>query len=238
VTALVGPKRHAMSNTSTIVELVGPAGAGKSTITRALAERNADIETGFRIRRAAYAPRFAQAVLSACVSGVPVRGGVLGWRTMAYLDTLQRVLTTRRAEPRITLFDQGPVFLLSLLSELTSIDPQAPSIRWWDRRIRCWARTLDLIVWLDAPDEILADRMDRRPQRHRMKHALAPERRVFFRECRQRFSKVVAALTAHGPVQVVRLDTSARSLDETLAEVETAVRACEARKRRVCWRDE
>lgn len=238
MSVLAAPNRHATSNASTIIELLGPAGAGKSTVTRALVERNVDIESDFRIRRAAHVPRFALAALSACVSGVPFRSGILGWRTAAYLETLQGVLTARRTEPRITVFDQGPVFLLSLLSELAGIDPPSSSLRWWDRQIRRWARTLDLIVWLDAPDEILAERMDRRQQRHRMKHAPAAERGLFFRICRQRFSSVVAALTEHGPVEVVRLNTAAGSLEETLAEVETAMRACEARKRRARGRGE
>ena len=151
-----------------LVELVGPAGAGKSTVFQALVSRRGDVETMPVLSRRPYTGVLLTSLLS--VLAMLVRRKALRQRTreqvvmMGYLQALPRVLDKRQPRERIVVFDQGPIYFLT-----------RPSLHderlrdWRDRMVDTWSSRLDAVVWLDAPAEILIDRINSRDKSHALK---------------------------------------------------------------------
>ena len=97
--------------------------------------------------------------------------------------------------------------------------------RWWDDMLRLWARELDVIVWLDAPDEVLRDRINGRAQNHRQKGRQADEAHGFLARYRLAFEGALRTMEALGTPEVLRFDTermSTAQLTNTLQPILTA----------------
>jgi shikimate kinase len=209
-----------------LVELAGPAGAGKSTVFRALVARDATIEGRPSLRKREYAGVLASEMLG--VARTLLRDRAYLPRVtpqqihmMAYLQALPRVLDRAgSAASRTLALDQGPIYLLTRRS-LTSERLAA----WRRRVVQTWAPLLDVVVWLDAPDEVLVERINSREKRHRLQgspeatalEALAESRAVY-----ERASHELEQTGLTRPI-VLRFDTSVRSAEEIADEVLAAL---------------
>ncbi len=78
---------------------------------------------------------------------------------------------------------------------------------WWRDTAREWARALDVVVLLDAPDAVLADRVRERAKPHPMKHKTDAEIATFSATYREAYAGVISALTAENHVRVVSLSS-------------------------------
>lgn len=196
------------------VELVGPAGAGKSTIFASLVRRG-----GIRgmpvLSRSRWAPLLLAELLRA-VSTI-VRAGAVGrqWNgdrlmMMAYLQALPRVLARpRTAATRAVVFDQGPIFFL------TRPVFQDPRLRAWrERTFQLWFSVLDAVVLLEAPDHVLIDRVNAREKVHRMKGRPEPAALEFIADGRAAFDHAIRAFEVQAPGTLARFDTSRCSADD------------------------
>jgi shikimate kinase len=207
-----------------LVELAGPPGAGKSTVFRSLLARDQTIEGRPGLRTREYAGAFTREVLA--VLGTLARERYRSRvtleqvRMMAYLQALPRILE-RAPSPdrRIIAFDQGPVYYLTrptLTNERLA--------RWRRRVLHTWAPLLDVVVWLDAPDAVLVERINSRDKWHRLKGG--PEGRALevLTESRAAYETVLRELEMrrHGPA-ILRFDTSRRSADAIAHEVLAAL---------------
>jgi shikimate kinase len=139
---------------------------------------------------------------------------------MAYLQALPRVL--ERADPatsRTIALDQGPIYLLTRRS-LTS-----ERLGTWRRRVvQRWAPLLDVVVWLDAPDALLVERINARDKRHRLQGSAEGTALEALAESRAVYERVLGELETGRPSWVVlRFDTSVRSADEIADEVLAAL---------------
>ena len=193
----------------TLVELVGPAGAGKTTLVRALVEGGA--REGIDLPRLPY----MSALLGSAFQLLPalaMRPGHSRWfsrselRSAAYLDAWHRMIGSVRG---VTLLDQGPVYRLASLKEFGPyLTDSRAFATWWSAALERWARSLDLIVLLDAPDEILLERINGRAQDHLVKGT--DERTVerFLARYRTAFDHVVGAMRTLGGPEVISFDTS------------------------------
>jgi len=167
-----GQKRHR------IVEVVGPAGAGKTTLCKLLS-----LTQGIRlgnfpdVRKAANAPffiRYGLGLTPTWVCASRSDGRRLSRREFAWLTILSGWPMVLKKELKrndgIILLDQGPVYLLS---ELDAFGPDylkdRRTERFWQMRYRQWAATLDAVVWLDAADQDLLDRIRSREKEHIVK---------------------------------------------------------------------
>ena len=118
----------------------------------------------------------------------------------------------------IALLDQGPVFMLAWLYRLGLENLKGQSTRkWWNSAYKRWADTLDMVIWLDASDVTLVERVRARERSHGIKEKSDPEAFEFLARWRAAYEQVLAALTVddRGP-KVFHIDTAQHSLDEVV----------------------
>ena len=219
-----------------VVELAGPAGAGKTTLVRELqASRPATTTVGVQVG----APRLAAAILAGTPRLATARALAPGrwWtrdelRTLAYLGAWRRPVLEHHGSETMLLLDHGPVFRLAKLSAFGP--PMVGSRtfdRWWTGLARDWGRLLDVVVYLDAPDDVLLRRIEARPRAHRVRGAHQDEATEFLARYRTSYRRALDAVAAGGS-HVVEVDTSAHRPRQLAELVLAAIRDEPARSPR------
>ena len=211
--------------TGGVVELAGPAGAGKTTVATALTRMLPGTRLGpppgrFATVRA-LVPATPMLLASRSAAGDGKRWSQPEIRSVGYLLAWQRTLAT--PEPgRLLLLDHGPVFRLAMLAAHGPAMTRTPTFRqWWRRTARDWAGLLDAVVCLDAPDEVLRSRIDARDRAHRVRHASRSEAEAFLARYREAFAAALELVASAG-TPVFHVDTSA-PLDEVTHVVRSRI---------------
>ena len=209
---------HPAGRRPLVVELVGPAGAGKSALSQCLARRPGVMRASvWNLPRGWW---LLNAVRSLPTLALCARARPFPWedvRQLIRLRTLRQVVERRPTQhvPLVVL-DEGPVFALAWLRlfghQRRRGDALAP---WWQRALEEWAAALDLVVLVNAPDAVLVERIRGREKTHRVKHRTDAEIGAFLAAYRDAFDDVIAALTAQNDVQVVTLDSDGEVIDRT-----------------------
>lgn len=212
-----------------MVELVGPAGGGKSTLAEALS---------FHMDQSVVAPhlkfrmlRNAHFTLTGALQLWPfllmnlATTSRLSWRQIAmmlHLNTWNRALDRRMpADVRVILLDHGPLYMLA---SLRVFGPEVTRTRWfrnwWNKRLEYWAAKLDLVVFLDAPNELLSQRINRRSTAHRIKGAGERDAFEFLNRYREGFIELLSLVESNpaGPLLLV-----AQTVDKSTQEMMTEV---------------
>lgn len=200
-----------------VVEVVGPAGAGKSALIAALMRREPSIQPVLRLRQLRHLLPLIWSVLVL----VPVLVEVY-WEsprslrtTLRYLARLQafhHVVKQHAARPwKAVILDEGPVFTLAMLSDVPMGKHFA---RAWHTALDRWARTLDAVVWLDAPIVVLAHRIQNREKDHVVKARDFDAIAKFLTHHRRLFDEVVTELAHGGSAQVLAFSTETASAEE------------------------
>lgn len=193
------------------VELVGPAGVGKSTLSAAM------------LRRYDAAPGtiWGHAVLPLLWNGarlLPTFAGLCWYarsplwdesRHMVRLRTLHQALRQGSwAGNEAIVFDEGPIFALAWLRGFGHETMRSRrSEKWWQATLAEWAPVIDAIVVLDAPDSTLATRIRTRQQPHEVKEFSDPAISAWMARFRTALGWVLAELAAQGGPVVLRLAT-------------------------------
>jgi hypothetical protein len=113
------------------------------------------------------------------------------------------------------LLDHGPVFKLATLNAFSPERISGQGCDHWSRALLYqWANTLDLIIWLDAPDPVLRERINRRKQAHVVKEKSEQVAYEFLARYRSSYDLILAELTAKGEPTILRFDTSQSSIEQ------------------------
>jgi energy-coupling factor transporter ATP-binding protein EcfA2 len=203
------------------LELVGPAGSGKTTLYRALAACSKAVTPGVPFGRWDHL-RHGLPQAARLLPAWAAAGGRFfdekELRSLGYVAGWAAALERGAAEDALAVFDHGPLFRIVRLRAfgppLVARDAFA---RWSAAAVRRWARLLQTIVWLDAPDALLARRIDGRDERHRMKGGEAGETERFLGRYRAAYEALLGELRAAGGPEPIRVDTS-REAPEAIAE--------------------
>ncbi len=193
-----------VTTSSRAIEVVGPAGSGKSTVVDCLAT-SGNVRVVASVTPTTSARRRAIAVAGAAprLLRLAIRGR-LPRRHIAWVARLGafRMLVDSGGSEHVVL-DQGPLYTLG---RLAGARPSSAGDRWHDDRIREWAQRLDAVVVLDAPDPVLVSRINRRAKSHAVKGS--DETAALAAVARQRddLDRVVSAVAACG-LEVLRFDT-------------------------------
>lgn len=207
--------------TPILVELAGPAGGGKTTLSRALLGRGGTAKGaiwGLPVPSLlGNGVRLLPSLLENCR-----RSGSLLWdesRHMVRLATLQRILTDARpTAAKVVVFDEGPIFALAWLRGFGHEVMRSKALEaWWQSTLRDWAELMDAVVVVEANDALLARRIRTRPHAHEVKEFTDPEIVAWMARFRAALSWVLAGLAAEGGPAVLRMTTD-REPPELLAE--------------------
>ena len=216
-----------------IVELVGPAGAGKSTLSRLLSQVDENIQIGpdIELRKLEHLPAFikqASAWMPIFLQGGPSRR--FTWEELKFITYLKewpRLLRRNNANDRqVILLDHGPIFRLATLWEFGPEKLKSAAMNdWWSRIYRQWAFTIDIIVWLDTEDEVLVERINARQQKHVLKGSASADALSFLSRYRISYLRTLERLMDYRQPRFFQFDTSRVPVGEIATEVLTACRA-------------
>jgi len=206
-----------------IVELVGPAGAGKTTLSRVLSQRDEKILTAAEIelRKIEHIPIFVANVpfLLSIIFSRSRSGRSFTWEELKYIVYLRGWSRLIRQQAlnngTVILLDHGPVFKLATLNAFGPERLKSKGFEdWWRNMLYQWAYTLDMVIWLDAPDTILMERINNRDQRHAVKEKSEQEVANFLACYRSSYEQILTKLIANGRPRLLQFDTNQASLEQ------------------------
>ncbi len=213
------------------VEIIGPAGAGKTTLCQVLAKASECIRlSNFpEVRKLEDAPFFIRHGLRTVSTGL-MRRPRYGSRRftrrefawLSILDGWPELLQEEwKIDHRVAVLDQGPVYLLT---EMREFGPQhlrnEPPDKTWQNLYARWAAVLDAIVWLDAPDTILTQRITGREKQHIMKGKSPEAVLEFLHRYRSAYGCTLSYLTVHNAgFRFLHFDTSRQSPERITKEL-------------------
>jgi thymidylate kinase len=210
------------------VEIVGVAGTGKSTLMRALVERypachGADTLHTRLPGHWRYVVHSLPVVVPLFAKTVRFRSA-LSWdevKYVVYVSEWSRYLDVRPEHHLgITVLDQGPLFGLARLLWERKPATRSPWFRAWVRQmVARWSTRLDLVVWLDAPDDVLVERIDEREQGHEAKGRATDDALELLARHRDAYDRVLDEVSRLGLPPVHRLETSTRPPADLAAEL-------------------
>jgi hypothetical protein len=208
-----------------VVEIIGPAGAGKTTLYLAL-NRFPDriwVADFPDVRKIGNAPFYLWHGISLAPTLLHLyqRGSrQLTRREFAWLIILKGwpslIRKTVQNSSQVMILDQGPIYLLA---EMREFGPEflksQQADRFWQRMFSEWAAILDMVVWLDTTDDQLVNRIRSRDQGHTMKAEPAPAVSDFLARYRRMFDGVLSKLRIHNHgLRLLRFDTGQQAPEE------------------------
>ena len=219
-----------------VAEIVGPAGAGKSTLTQVLRQRDGSMRTGLSVWGLPPTLLCLNAILSLprFVGLYRSRGRIRRdeVKLIVRLSALHQLLGRESSKNyRTLLLDEGTIFALV---KLLAFSDNAKSNgngngksngksnhldAWTQSLLNRWARRLDAVIWLDAPDEILAERIRSRGKAHRVKDKTDQEIYDFLARYRDSYERVISELNARHGLKVIRFSTEHYSLEEMADQI-------------------
>lgn len=215
-----------------VAEIVGPAGAGKSTLTQVLRQRDGTMRTGLSVWGLPPMLLCLNAVLSLprFIGLYRSRGRIRRHevKLIVRLSALHQLLGRESSKNyRTLLLDEGTIFaLVKLLAFSDSGKSNGngngrsnPLDAWTQSLLNRWARRLDAVIWLDAPDEVLAERIRSRGKAHRVKDKTDQEIYDFLARYRDSYERVISELTARHGLKVIRFSTEHYSLEEMADQI-------------------
>ena len=211
------------SSQSFVAEIIGPAGAGKTSLT-SLLKQNKDVRAGLSLWGLPPA-----LIARGVVSSFPTLFALCRERKRFEWDDVKLIIQHSALLQLVTLesskgyqavlLDEGAVFALA---KLQAFGPMAGSFEtksWVRSLFNKLAPTLDAVVWLDAPDAVLAQRIREREKPHRMKDGTDADIRDHLRLYRDSFERVVSDLTRLNGLKVYRFSTDKEPIEAIAQKV-------------------
>lgn len=211
-----------------VVEIIGPAGAGKTTLVRALSKRHKRIAPDIDLRLSKIS-KFPF-VISNTLFLLPtyLRGyrhsRWFSWRetrAMAYLKAGLHLLGQQTPnDDSVTILDHGPIYRLAFLREFgPEITSSLPFKKWWAGVLQQWAARINIVISLDAPNVVLLQRIHARDSWHAVKGKCDQEANEILRRYRTACEQTIAESLTDTGVILLRFDTSRQSTEQIVDRV-------------------
>ncbi|NNE97698.1 MAG: AAA family ATPase [Pyrinomonadaceae bacterium] len=215
-------------------EIIGPSGAGKSTLSKLLNARDSSIAAGITIwglprwilakSSLISFPRFVQMFIKD--GSINLENSKQVIRLHAFYNYFMKSVLRNNTikggsttDPDSAIFlDEGVVFALSKIRADRQLYGRSMQ-RWEKNVLDRWSKMLGTIVWLDAPNAVLIDRVRTRAKNHRMKFKSDGEINEFLTRYRDSYIRTVGRLQERGNLRVLKFDTNERSLESIADEL-------------------
>lgn len=214
-----------MNSRPRIIEIVGLAGTGKSTLNRALRQRNEQIKI-FPLPKT----RFFWSLLKRAPLWLPLwfkshqESGGFGREELICLGCLDAWLSYIESQTSdnadIAVLDPGSVYWLTKLKRFgVRASGRSSFQRWWERKFEEWCMAVDVIIWLDAPEELCLQRIFGRDQWHDAKKMTVAEAFGRFRALRKSYEQIILKMVSKRPRKVFHFLTNQVSTEEIVNQV-------------------
>jgi hypothetical protein len=213
-----------------IIEMVGVAGSGKSTLLTALGKGDS------RLERFPLPPRtrYLSALARIHLVWFPIHlakyrnGRWFTWdeiKNIGYLDAWLRYIRTLVCSPDvIAVLDPGSVYWLSSLKELgPPFTGDKVFRRWWEEKLDQWCSALDMIIWLEAPHEMLLQRVISRDEWHEAKSRPPAAVLEEFARLGVSYEKLISEMVRRKKLRVFHYRTDQVPAERILAEIDATV---------------
>jgi thymidylate kinase len=218
-------KETKMNNRPGIIEIVGLAGTGKSTLFRSLRLRNEEIKV-FPLPKS----WFIRSLTKRSNLWLPLwlqrhqlhkeftREELISIGCIeAWLHYIQ-LQNSRSGD--IAVLDPGSVYWLTKLQGYRSrLIGMSAYLRWWEDKFEQWSSALDVIIWLDAPEELCLQRVLGRQEWHHAKHMEANEVLERFRGLRKSYEQIILRMVSRHPKKVFCFRTDQISTEEIVDRI-------------------
>lgn len=224
-----------------IVELVGPAGVGKTALLRAMGARDPSVRSGLHINRLQFLPLILWHALVLAPTAFELFSENTRWwpglRQLVRLRTLHPALARAAGSgSRAIILDEGPLFSLTRLGVFQRADVGHGRLaREWRAELARWSNELDVVVWLDAPDRVLSERIRGRDKEHQVKNATEAEVTEFLDRYRSAYLGVLDSVRAAGHVRVVKIETHEHTIDHIAELILAALEPSTQRNRTAAY---
>lgn len=206
-----------MNNRPMLAEIVGPSGAGKSTVSALLNSGPHNVKAGITVWGLPEISLIASGILS-----LPDVARLGFERRQLRIDELKQVVrlgafhkllkrhidagTKNRYDA--LFMDEGVVFALAKLRADIGTGFANERLKKWEQKmLDRWSGLLDAVIWLDAPDAVLIDRIRTRAKHHRMKNEHDRTIEDFLGRYRFAYEFVISELERRKDIRVLRLTT-------------------------------
>ncbi|MBE9067127.1 AAA family ATPase [Leptolyngbya cf. ectocarpi LEGE 11479] len=218
-----------------IVEIVGVAGAGKTTILSHLIERHPTFEPIFEWRRLSHLPAYVRSAVSlfpvwftSRITGQPLPWKGINW--MIRLKALNHLLQHQPSgHGSVIILDQGPVYTFARLLDY-GLTENAFSSEWMMscliEMLSHSAEILDAVILLDAPNDILSSRIRNRHKPHRMKQSSEQVVQSFLNQHRLAYIQTLERLKAGKNTNVLTYNTHQQSIGEVVTDIASQCSVC------------
>lgn len=208
-----------------VIELVGPAGGGKTTLSTELSQYSDRILLikPPSVRNPVNAPFFLRNLLliTPYLFSIRLNNGNrwLNRREIIWIailngwgDKLRQLVANKG---KFILLDQGPVFLLTQLLQLEPDNLKNRSFqKWWNNLYNQWSTILDMVIILDTSNSLLLERIRNRGKWHFMKGKPDQEVYDFLTKSRENYEYVISKLVVNGHTpKILQFDTEQETLD-------------------------
>jgi hypothetical protein len=210
-----------------VVELLGLPGVGKTSVVSAL-ETSGSVVAMSRYRSASNVVAYSMAALR--LAPVLVAGRREGasrgdGNKLVRLESSRTIVRARGRGRRAFVFDQGPLFLIRQLERHeAALSPSIDAKR--SALAQAWARALDLVVVMDASDDVVLERVRARAKTHPLQSMSDGAARRWLDEERRSFDLVLEELSPFSGFRTERIDTSdaspASTADAVLRSITTS----------------
>jgi thymidylate kinase len=207
-----------VSGKSKIIEIVGPAGAGKTTLYQALGcyTDRISLENFPDVHKWSDAPFYIWNGIQLIWKLVRVprsNSRQLTRREFAWMSILHGWSALLRKQSNLgngaIILDQGPVYLLA---EMRLFGPeylrQKAAKKLWQDFYERWSGTLQMVVYLDAADDVLLDRIRNRPQELVVKNQPAQAVSEYLNRYRREYELILSTMASQkAGLKILQIDT-------------------------------
>jgi hypothetical protein len=142
-------------------------------------------------------------------------------RNIGYLDTwISTIRSHNRSEEAIVIIDPGAVYWLSDLGELGPEITRHPQFRQsWNAWLEQWSAALNVIIWLDAPEELCVERVMTREEYHHIKTFTFEKGVQELKRFREEYRRIIPLMTSRHPIKVFYFRSDQITTDQMIEQI-------------------